>query len=208
MADPRTDSALARELAGKNALWSGMTVGAVLALGLFVATMVLVLRGGQNVGQHLGLLGHFLPGYTVTTGGAFLGAFWGLLVGVAAATPAAWFYYLGVSRSLTAGPDRDPSALGELVARIRVPEFAIAGGSLCGLGLFLATLLLVMRHEPGQPLGTNLSQLSQYLPGYTVSVTGSVIGLAYFLVLGAAAFACVGVIYNRLIPSEESPSGG
>ena len=144
----------------------------------------------------------------MTTGGAFLGAFWGFLVGLVATTPAAWFYYLGVSRSLSAGPARDVSALGELVARIRVPEFAVAGGSLCGLGLFLATILLVLRHEPGEPLGTNLAQLSQYLPGYTVSVAGSVVGLAYFMVLGAAAFACVGVIYNRLIPSEESPYGG
>lgn len=49
--------------------------------GLFVATAWLVLRGGHNVGLHLGLLGNYLPGYTVTWPGAFLGFLYGALIG-------------------------------------------------------------------------------------------------------------------------------
>ncbi|HEM47330.1 MAG TPA: hypothetical protein ENO23_09845, partial [Alphaproteobacteria bacterium] len=48
---------------------------------LFVATAWLLVRGGANVGQHLGLLNNFLPGYSVTWPGAFLGFFYGALVG-------------------------------------------------------------------------------------------------------------------------------
>jgi hypothetical protein len=48
---------------------------------LFVATAWLLVRGGYNVGQHLGLLNNFLPGYSVTWPGAFLGFFYGALVG-------------------------------------------------------------------------------------------------------------------------------
>jgi hypothetical protein len=48
---------------------------------LFVATAWLLVRGGHDVGLHLGLLGAFLPGYTVSWPGAFLGLFYGALIG-------------------------------------------------------------------------------------------------------------------------------
>ena len=44
----------------------GCSMGAVSGLILFLATMVLVIRGGPVVGPHIGLLAQFLPGYTVT----------------------------------------------------------------------------------------------------------------------------------------------
>jgi hypothetical protein len=43
------------------------------AVGLFVATNVLVIKGGQNVGAHLNLLGQYLPGYQVTFLGSIIG---------------------------------------------------------------------------------------------------------------------------------------
>ncbi len=51
----------------------GIALGLLAAVGLFVATNVLVLRGGPNVGAHLGLLGQYLPGYTVTFVGSIVG---------------------------------------------------------------------------------------------------------------------------------------
>jgi hypothetical protein len=50
-------------------------------------------------------------------------------------------------------------------------------GTAAGVLLFLATLLLVLKG--GDVVGPNLSLLSQYLPGYSVSASGSVLGLAY-----------------------------
>ena len=44
----------------------GIALGTLAALGLFVATNILVIKGGETVGQHLGLLGHYFPGYDVT----------------------------------------------------------------------------------------------------------------------------------------------
>lgn len=60
--------------------------------GLFVATVWLLVQGGPNVGQHLNLLGHYFPGYSVTWGGAVLGLFWGALAGGVLGWCVAWLY--------------------------------------------------------------------------------------------------------------------
>jgi len=49
--------------------------------GLFVATAWLLVRGGENVGQHLSLLNNYFPGYAVTWPGALLGFVYGAGVG-------------------------------------------------------------------------------------------------------------------------------
>ena len=65
---------------------------------LFVATAWLLIRGGQNVGQHLGLLRNYLPGYSVTWGGAFVGLFWGALIAAVLGWTIAWIYNQIVER--------------------------------------------------------------------------------------------------------------
>jgi hypothetical protein len=55
----------------------------LLGLGLFIATVVLVLKGGQNVGEHLALLSVYFPGYRVTWVGAFLGFIYAFVIGYA-----------------------------------------------------------------------------------------------------------------------------
>ena len=69
--------AVARLRASVMALVFGLTAGT----GLFIATAWLVIRGGVQVGQTLGLLRHYFPGYSVTWPGAFIGFFYLLLVG-------------------------------------------------------------------------------------------------------------------------------
>ena len=87
----------------------GIAVGAVVGLALFVATakLLLVATGDGPVGPHLSKLGHFLPGYTVSWGGAFLGLGYGALVGFVAGVGLAWLlnlshtvYVLSVRRSM------------------------------------------------------------------------------------------------------------
>ncbi|MHC4108386.1 MAG: NAD(P)/FAD-dependent oxidoreductase, partial [Planctomycetota bacterium] len=51
----------------------GGAVGAVLGLGIFFATAILLLRGDEPVGPTLSLAGNYLLGFRVTWGGAFLG---------------------------------------------------------------------------------------------------------------------------------------
>ncbi len=53
--------------------------GAAGGLALFLATMLLVLKGGAVVGPTLGLLGQYFPGYTVSLSGALLGLLYGFL---------------------------------------------------------------------------------------------------------------------------------
>jgi protoporphyrinogen oxidase len=51
----------------------GAAVGAVAGLGLFFATAVLLLRGGENVGANLSLLGNYLAGFEMSWAGALYG---------------------------------------------------------------------------------------------------------------------------------------
>jgi len=55
--------------------------GAVGGTGVFLATSWLLIRGGQNVGQHLNLLSNYFPGYRVTWPGAFIGFAYGVILG-------------------------------------------------------------------------------------------------------------------------------
>jgi hypothetical protein len=59
----------------------GLTLGILVAAGIFLATNILVIKGGPNVGSHLQLLSQYFPGYRVTFGGSFLGAAYGFVVG-------------------------------------------------------------------------------------------------------------------------------
>jgi hypothetical protein len=60
-----------------NAKVHGIVTGLVAGLAIFLATNWLVIKGGEVVGPHLGLLGQFFPGYRVTFGGSLLGAAYG-----------------------------------------------------------------------------------------------------------------------------------
>ena len=59
----------------------GVAAGAVSAILLFVLTMILVIKGGPDVGAHLRLLSNYFPGYQVTVGGAVIGAGYALIAG-------------------------------------------------------------------------------------------------------------------------------
>ena len=51
------------------------------AIALFLATSILLIRGGQDVGKHLQLLRYYMPGYTVSWPGALLGTVYGAAFG-------------------------------------------------------------------------------------------------------------------------------
>lgn len=73
---------------------SAVVTAMVAALVLFVATLWLVIKGGPNVGQHLGLLRAYYPGYSVTWTGSLLGLVYGGLTGFALGGCVAWLYNL------------------------------------------------------------------------------------------------------------------
>lgn len=72
-----------REMLRLNAKAWGVATGLLAGFSLFFATIVLVIKGGENVGQHLGLLAVYLPGYRVTLIGAFIGFVYMFVIGYA-----------------------------------------------------------------------------------------------------------------------------
>ena len=64
-----------------NARAWGISTGLLLGGGLFFATIILVIRGGPMVGQHLSLIHVFFPGYSVTWVGAFVGFIYAFVLG-------------------------------------------------------------------------------------------------------------------------------
>lgn len=75
------DSTIQDHLLRLNARAWGISMGLLLGGGLFLATAFLVIKGGPVVGQHLGLLSAFFPGYRVTWGGAFIGFVYAFVLG-------------------------------------------------------------------------------------------------------------------------------
>ena len=69
-----------------------VTFGMVGGVGLFVATVWLLIRGGENVGQHLNLLDNYFPGYEVSWVGSLIGFGYGALFGGIIGWTLAWVY--------------------------------------------------------------------------------------------------------------------
>ncbi len=89
---PQEEIAVRREMLRLNSKAWGVATGLLGGLALFIATIVLVIKGGENVGQHLGLLSVYLPGYSVTVFGAFLGFVYVFVFGYAIGRLIGWVY--------------------------------------------------------------------------------------------------------------------
>jgi hypothetical protein len=83
MADLSPDEARAvrRAVLRLNAQAWGVSFGLLLGIGLMLATLILTWKGGPAAADELGLLRVYLPGYRVTTGGAFLGFVYAFVIG-------------------------------------------------------------------------------------------------------------------------------
>ena len=69
-------------------------------------------------------------------------------------------------------------------------------GFLFGAGLFLATNFLVLKGGPH--VGAHLGLLSQFFPGYRVTLFGSVVGFCYMFVVGLVMGTVLGAVYNKI----------
>ncbi len=75
------EQALSDAILRLNARAWGWAFGLLAGGGLFLATAFLVIKGGPDPGAHLQLLSVFLPGYTVTWLGAFIGFIYMFVIG-------------------------------------------------------------------------------------------------------------------------------
>lgn len=91
------------------------------------------------------------------------------------------------------------------IRRLNARAWGVAGGSVLAAGLFLATNILLMAGAPdGGEVGPTLALLRYFLPGYTVSFVGSLIGFVYMFVIGYALGRTIGTVYNKMIDGAPS----
>ena len=109
-----------------------------------------------------------------------------------------------------------PDALETLVQMRtrRMQAFALAtvAGIFSGLGLFLATNILVVRgllsgdatfaeamYHGSHKVGPMLSLLSQFFPGYFPTFVGSLVGFVYLFIIGWVVVYFGARIYNAVV---------
>lgn len=76
-----TDKLIIQSLAKLDVIALGVSVGILFGLMVFLATNILILKGGDEIGPNLALLGQFFIGYEVTFIGSLSGFFWGFATG-------------------------------------------------------------------------------------------------------------------------------
>jgi hypothetical protein len=92
--EDETEQLLERAVLKLNGNILGLVLGLLFATGIFIATNFLILKGGEVVGPHLGLLRAFFPFYSVTFLGSFVGAVYGFICGYATGFIIALIYNL------------------------------------------------------------------------------------------------------------------
>ena len=176
-----------------NARAWGIATGLIFGLGLFVLTNVLVLRGGQDVGLHLGRLSQVLPGYDVSFVGSLVGFVYAFVIGYALGRVLGPRHPVALPADRTTFTEHPP---------VRANTWGLCLGVLAAAGLFLLTNALSLKG--GEEVGPLLSKLHIYLPGFSVGFVGSLLGAAYLFVLGYLFGRSIGAIYNRLVAPHSA----
>ena len=90
--EQRVEQIVMTRLLRVSAVVQGIVTGLILGLGIFLATIWLVVKGGPVVGPHLALLGQYFIGYRVTVAGSLIGFGYGFVVGFVLGYGIAWLY--------------------------------------------------------------------------------------------------------------------
>ena len=184
-----------------NAMMLGLTGGTIAAVVVWFATHASIAKWGAESGNFLGLLAVFFPGYSVTPGGAWLGAFWAFLY----AGLFSWLSYrlygrvLGTRISeilLSSTPTENP-VLKPTIMRLHGTSLGLAIGAMAALGLFFSTAWLVIRGTADQSVHAAL--LANYIPGYSVSILGGLIGAAQLFALVFLGCLLLAAVYNKIV---------
>ncbi|MDE0929896.1 MAG: hypothetical protein OSA77_04350 [Halioglobus sp.] len=191
-----------------NARILGLTAGTLAAAVIYVATQASMVKWGADSGGYLELLAIFFPGYSVSTTGAWVGAFWAFIY----CGTGSWLSYrvygkvlgtrisgLLLSPVSTMNPVLKPSTL-----RLHGVSLGVAIGSIAGLGLFGSTAWLVIRGTAGESVHAAL--FSNYIPGYSVSIIGGLWGAIELFGLVFLSCLLLATVYNRLVKMRHKTS--
>ena len=191
-----------------NARILGLTAGTLAAVVIYIATQASIVKWGGDSGGYLGLLAIFFPGYSVSSIGAWVGAFWAFIY----FGTCSWLSYrvygkvlgtrisaLLLSPVSTANPVLKPSTL-----RLHGVSLGIAIGSIAGLCLFASTAWLVVRGTAGESVHAAL--FSNYIPGYSVSIMGGLWGAIELFGLVFLACLLLATVYNKVVKIRHKTS--
>lgn len=177
-----------------SAFGAGLGLGLVLFLATFISMAV-----SNHPGRYLNLLGVFMPGYSATAVGAWFGLLWGIVYGSISGGMIAWLYGRTLGAKLPTMVVWDTAAVDRLrppVLRVSNYALGLALGLVAGLQLLLATIWLVLRGTAHESVHAQL--LSNYLPDYTVSLQGGLIGALELFLLVSVGSALATYIYDYI----------
>jgi len=181
-----------------NVCISALGVGLGLGLLLFLGTNLTVALS-QRPGRYLNLLAVFMPGYSASVSGAWVGLLWGAIYGAISGGALAWLYAHSLGERLPALVMWDNASIRQLrppLLHISSHALGIGLGAIAALQLVLATLWLVLRGTADESVHAKL--LSYYLSGYTVTLQGSLLGGLELFLLVYLSSALVGETYNTV----------
>lgn len=174
------------------------TFAVIFGLALLLITYASLYRGLPDTGQYLNLLGVFLPGYEVSHTGAWIGMAWGMLIGASLAVLFYRVYALGMEAQI--------QKMSESSATVDQPTDAtffidgkflgVAMGTVVAAGLIITTNWLVFRGTADESVHAML--LVNFLPGYSVSFIGSIIGSVELFVGVFVLSLIFSGVYNRI----------
>lgn len=89
-----TNELLVQAFAKLDALALGLSLGVLLGLLIVLATLILVIKGGETVGPNLALLNQYFAGYSVSLAGSLIGFAYGFGTGFVLGWLAAFLHNL------------------------------------------------------------------------------------------------------------------
>jgi hypothetical protein len=189
----------------KRALWfntaviSGV-VGSSCGIGLLTATYASLMLTGENSGYYLNLLGVFFPGYTSSPIGAWIGAFWAFLFAAISSAVVFQVYARAISMNFARSLSFDhtaQTASNQLVIMISPVALGVAIGTILAAQLVLSTSWLVVSGKASN--SPHAALLAHYLPFYTVSIPGALIGAVSLFVYGFVFAYLFAFLYNLFV---------
>jgi hypothetical protein len=181
-----------------NSRIAAIITGFVSGATIWLATAILLWKGGNNVGENLAVIGTFLTGYRMTWGGAWMGFLWGALLGGVAG----WIMYSSYAITLRTRVERLLASESGIHA-MRVPTFVLDGNALgIGLGALAGTLIFAMTGwlvlRGTAEVSMHAALVGSVLPGYTVSIMGGLIGALEVFFAAYIWSQLFALLYNKL----------
>ena len=190
-----------------NTLLLALVFGSMGGIGLYAITYMSLLRGLPDPGAYLNLLGIFLPGYSVSHAGAFIGLLWGAVIGAVLAAIFYRIYARGIPR-LVQEYIRDGSVSDDMLSkslRLGGHALGLAVGVVIAGGLIITTNILVLSGTADESMHAQL--LVNFLPGYTVSTVGSLIGALELFIIAYLLSRLFSLIYNSIVTYRSKRAG-